>query len=172
MIYKIVSRSNPPVSLSEAKAHLRVTHNLEDDLIQGIVDASIEWAEFYTGMALGVNVVEAVSEVDLTTYKIGRYLPIDSIDSVVDDDDTAVAFTFVYPSEVVLDDELEEYPITITYTTSVDNLPKPIIMAILLKVGDLYDYRTDRGIPLSQDGQYRSVAEMLLQPYKLLEFSP
>lgn len=172
MRYKILSRSNPPVSLAEAKAHLRVTHNLEDDLIQGIVDASIEWAELYTGMAFGINVVEAISEVNTTEYYLERYLPIDTIDSVVDADGTPIAFTYIYPCAIVLDEEVTAYPVTITYTTSIINLPSPAKMAMLLKIGDLYDYRTDRGIPLSQDGQYRSVAEMLLQPYKLPLFSP
>lgn len=171
MRYKILSRTNPPVSLSEAKAHLRVTHNFEDDLIQATIDAAIEWAETYTGMAFGENVVEAVSTVDTTMYEIGRGLPIATIDSVVDDDSTSIAYTFVAPSGIVLNDEVASYPITITFTSDASSVPHPARLAILLKISDLYDYRTDRGIQLSQDGQYRSVAEMLLQPYQLLEFN-
>lgn len=41
-----------PVTLVDAKAHLRITHSSEDDLIGGLVRAAREDVERATGMAL------------------------------------------------------------------------------------------------------------------------
>lgn len=39
-----------PLALADAKAHLRVTDNTEDTLIQALIYAAIEWAENYTNL--------------------------------------------------------------------------------------------------------------------------
>ena len=41
-----------PVSLSEVKAHLRVTHSAEDAYIQSLIAAATDWAQTYTGRIL------------------------------------------------------------------------------------------------------------------------
>lgn len=174
MWYKLTSRTNPPISLQEAKEHLRVTHSLEDDLIQSLVNTVIEWAEEYTGRAFSAVEMEAITETQEDTYYIEKFTPIGSIVSVVDANDDAVSYTFQYPNVISILDDLtdEQYPLTISYTSEVDTIPSTPITAMKLKLSDLYDYRADRAIPLSQQGQYRSVAELLLQPYKTIEFSP
>lgn len=46
------------VSLTLAKAHLRVEHNDEDDLIQHYIDAAMAWVVRYTGDNYDVYIIE------------------------------------------------------------------------------------------------------------------
>ncbi|SNS53293.1 phage conserved hypothetical protein, phiE125 gp8 family [Sphingomonas laterariae] len=47
-----VDEGMEPVTLSEAKAHLRVFDSSEDDLIRGLIITAREWIEGYTGQLL------------------------------------------------------------------------------------------------------------------------
>lgn len=173
MRYQVKSRTNPPVSLDLAKEHLRVTHDLEDNLIQLDVDSATEWAEVYTGRGYGDVTIDALTELDTDVYYLTRYLPATTVVGVVDSDSNAVGFEFEAPNKVTITDELSEdaYPLTIEFTSF--NEVSPVVKsAILLRLGDLYDYRTDRPMTLTKDGLNRRVAEEMLQPYKLNEFSP
>lgn len=169
MIYKRISRANEPITLQEAKDHLRVTHDLEDGIITSLVLSALEWAEGYTGRAFSEVVVEAVTEEVSDTYSLAMYLPIATVDSVIDANGDPVAYDFTYPSVVNILESLfdDQYPLKITYTSSVD-VPEPVRSAMMLRIGDLYDYRTDRYVPLNREGMYRKVAEEMLQAYKLL----
>jgi uncharacterized phage protein (predicted DNA packaging) len=40
-------------TLTEVKAYLRIDHDTEDALIEALLSAAIEWAEEYTGLAIG-----------------------------------------------------------------------------------------------------------------------
>ena len=41
-----------PLTLEEAKAHLRITHDADDDAINALISAAREMCESYTGLAL------------------------------------------------------------------------------------------------------------------------
>lgn len=48
----ITAASEKPITLSEAKAQLRITHNAEDVHIDGLIAAATDWAQTYTGRIL------------------------------------------------------------------------------------------------------------------------
>jgi len=53
MPFKIVSApATAPISLDQAKAHLRVVDGDEDDLITALIDAAVDSCENYTGLAM------------------------------------------------------------------------------------------------------------------------
>lgn len=61
-----------PISLDEAKAHLRVTHNLEDALIAALIKAAREWAEGYQNRAY----ITQTWELWLDEFPRADYIPI------------------------------------------------------------------------------------------------
>jgi len=44
----ITEAVDTPISVAEAKAHLRVTYNAEDEYIQSLIAAATDWAQTYT----------------------------------------------------------------------------------------------------------------------------
>lgn len=59
--------SSEPVSLAEAKLHLRVDHDDEDDLIQGLIEAAREKAETFTRRRL----LETTEILELDRFPLG-----------------------------------------------------------------------------------------------------
>lgn len=169
MKYKRVTTSALPISLQEAKAHLRVTHALEDNLIEALIPASVFWAEDYTGRSFCSSQIEAYTESNLSAYRIGRFLEIDAIDKVYGAQGQEFAFEFDGFDLVTITDTLadENYPLKIEYSTKVDSVPNPAKQAMLLKISELYEYRADSQISISRTGDYRRKSEDLLQMYKL-----
>jgi uncharacterized phiE125 gp8 family phage protein len=52
------SSTNVPITLAEAKLHLRVDHTTEDTLIEALLDAAIEHAERFTGLTISPRLRE------------------------------------------------------------------------------------------------------------------
>lgn len=171
MRYQVTSRVNAPVSLELAKEHLRLTHSLEDNLVQIDVDGALEWAEEYTGAGFGTLTVEATAELVQDAYTIMKYLPVISVTSVKDSDGNDIDYEFDGDTVVEITGDIEEPPI-ITYEGGYGTgTPQRCTQAMLLDISAQYDYRSDRqvqGDPYSA----RTVSERLLYPYKQLEWLP
>lgn len=66
-----------PVSLAEAKAHLRVTSGSEDDVIQGCLDAAHQHVESITGLVLEAR--QVVERLDHQSNGRLRAFPVQSV---------------------------------------------------------------------------------------------
>lgn len=160
---KVNSVGNEVISLAEAKLHLRVDHNTEDDLISALITAAREHVEKYLNLA----VVEKSLTLYLDAFPSGNvielpYSNLIGIDSVKYRDGSGALQTWD-PSNYTEDTAsnpgrlIKAYNVSwpntlghpqaveITYTAgyggSPPEVPQPIIAAMMLVIGDLYEHR-------------------------------
>lgn len=146
------------ISTAELKKHLRVTHALEDSLIEAARLAAISYVENYCNVLLGsYSATGYLRDWRFATFPVG---PLSAVGDVKYDDSSGNEQTFnssnVYsdtarqPGQISFQDvpSLQDYnltPIRIEFTAGYApaDIPAPIISAIKLIVGHLYDMRTD-----------------------------
>lgn len=146
------------VTLAELKKHLRVTHALEDTLIEAARQAAIAYVENYCSILLGSYLATGYLRAwQDATFTVG---PVTAVGAVLYDDQggterTLPAAQVFYdivrqPAQITFRDvpSVEEYsltPIRIGFTVGYApaDIPEPIVSAIKLIVGHLYDMRTD-----------------------------
>lgn len=170
------------VSLANAKEHLKIDSNYEDDLITELIAAAVATAENYLGWYIQQRDVEVrFSEFPLV-YKV-KHAPILDLNFTVtgtdtsdQDQDVSTAFDyFEYddsPSTIECIDgsglpQLKDArnAVKISYVAGLADgkLPKPIYQAILLIIGDMYEYRGDRQEIMN------TRAMQLMRPYRIWE---
>jgi len=183
---RIEITSSPPdystvVSTAAIKAHLRVTHNVEDSLIDRLRDAACSYAENYcntklhTTTAIGylpsfhrclfpVGPVQSISSVkyqtssstaaeDLTTLDSGSYY------TTVSTQPASISF-INYPTAY----QYADYPVQVNFTFGHSSAPTLMVHAIKLLAAHLYENRqevTDRS-----SFQIKLGMEALLSPYR------
>lgn len=148
-----------PVTLTEAKTHLRVEHDADDTLITSLVTAAREWCEGFLNRALITQTRRlAISSWPIYPLRLSG-IPIQSIESVtyVDSDGetgTVAAdqyrltasgelirtYNGEWPSVTLMGREC----ISITYKcgwASADYVPRQIKQAMLLLIGAWYETR-------------------------------
>lgn len=159
----VTAPAEAPVSLAAAKAHLRVEHDDEDDLIAGLVDAVTQHLDGYAGV-LGRALVTQSWRLDLarpacrsvrlpvppaTDIEAVTYL-VDGAEITLDPsayrlghgplgDFLVLADGWSWPAMDRREDALR-----VTFTTGYGeaaDVPAPIQAAIKLMVGDLYAFR-------------------------------
>lgn len=111
MLYITTAATVEPITLAQAKAHLRVSHDGDDSLITAIIPAAREIVELETGRALAIASYEWTPDCDGQTQ-----LPLAPVTVTSADGVTPVAFTTV-PAVV----------------------PAALIAAMLLLIGDMYE---------------------------------
>jgi uncharacterized phiE125 gp8 family phage protein len=165
MKYRIVTPPNAePVSLEEAKLHVRADGDAEDSLIEGIITSAREYCETYTRRALATQTVEAY----LDAFPRTEYIelprpPLQSVVSVVCKDIAGSETTLVENEDYLVDLEssigsivlpygknwpsVTSYPInpikirlTAGYSTGIP-IPKMVKQAMLLLIGHWYANR-------------------------------
>lgn len=165
------------VSLPMAKKHLRIEPAFtdEDDLIAAYIDAAVSYCEMFIGGFLSGTATIKMDDLPLRT-KLLLY-PVKAITSVSyypANESTAVtveptsyglmgvdkASYFNFNTDIP---KLFERPDAVTLEVEVgyETIPKPIVQAVLLMIGDMYERREDRGEVIS------TAADKLLRPYKL-----
>jgi uncharacterized phiE125 gp8 family phage protein len=178
-----------PVTLAEAKAHLRVDHADEDTLISTYVDAATAHVEGPHG--IGIALVEQQWELTLDGFPTVIYLPIYpvlSVDAVeyIDGDgvtQTVASFqsdTASNPARITPDDGASWPPpkrvlnaVTIRFTTGYApdglnyqaNIPQDLKNAIQLLVGHWYEHREAVG---TATAEMPLAVESILSRYRVL----
>jgi uncharacterized phiE125 gp8 family phage protein len=182
-----------PVSLAEAKLHLRVTTDTDNTLITSLISSARQHCENITCRALA----SATFELVMDTFPEKIVLPMSPVESVTskkytdsDGIDTTLAATeyILYTSEpaVVIPDydvswpSFTEYPlgaVKVRYVAgyraaSTDaslHIPEAIKQAILLIISTLYENREN--IVIGQTiANIPMGAEALLQPFRIWSF--
>ncbi len=165
-----------PVSLDEAKRHLRVdeTFEIDDDFIQGLIFAATLRAEQYIGKDIALtNNVLILDDFcsDTLFYDEGNF---NSLTSIIDD--ASISYSplktrtfrngFYLEFSSVIDTDI----LTISFKTgfNYNQCPQDIKQAILIKISDLYDSeRSDYQFTSTRDTK---AFERILDVHKILTF--
>jgi uncharacterized phiE125 gp8 family phage protein len=156
--------STTPITLAEAKAHLRVDHTDEDALIQTLLDAAVSHFDGYTGI-LGRCMISQVWELYYDAFPsgdmqvpLGNIISIDTVEYV---DPTTEIYTTWADTNYEVDEKsvegwivpIDSWPtamettnaVRVTFTAgfgaSAASVPAAIRAALLLMVGHFYKNR-------------------------------
>ncbi|MCL5072627.1 MAG: head-tail connector protein [Actinobacteria bacterium] len=187
----ITAATTEPVSLVEAKEHLRVIATDEDTLIGNLVKAARQEAENYTNKALAPQTFELI----LDKFPAGKIVlpmpPVERIDWVKYKDCDGIETTINHADYILYNSEsaiivcdygvswpsFNPYPVGAVsirfiagYKTTGSNasliIPEPIKQAILLIIGDRYENREN--IIVGQTvTEIPNSAKFLLYPYRV-----
>ena len=179
-----------PVSMAEAKLHLRLTEiaddQVEDSLIQGLIVAAREYCEGYTDRALATQTIDVYFDCFSGEYMELPFAPLQSVTSVTVKDSNGDETVLVEDTDYLVDAistvgrivrpygeswyNFTEYPINpITvrivagYTTTY-KIPSAIKQAMLLLVGHWYLNREAVG---TVGGDIKLTVDALLSMYRL-----
>lgn len=160
-----VAPAELPVTLAEAKAHLRVDHDTEDDLISTLLQAAVDHLDGHGGV-LGRCLINQTWRVDFWTWQPAFRLPFPDVSSVssvvysdVDNAEQTVSaglYELIEDAQGGLVKMLDDFteptlyddrsdPVRITfvagYGADADDVPSAIKAAILLMVGHWFKNR-------------------------------
>ena len=181
-----------PVTLTEAKLHLRVTSTADDTLITGLIKTARQQAENFTGRSLASATFELV--MDSFPYQIELPMPpVESITSIKYKDSDGIETTWSSSEYIFYNSEpaiitlaygksyptFTPYPIgavKIRYVAGYETgatdpnflIPEEYKQAMLLLIGHLYEHReevTDEVLKNIPDG-----VQSLLFPSKIWSF--
>jgi uncharacterized phiE125 gp8 family phage protein len=160
---RTVAPTGPILTIDEVKAHLRVDHADEDQLIIGLIDAATAHIDGYNGI-LGRALVTQTWTVDFPTFRNRLDIPLGPIQSATIQyyDSTDVQRTLATSVYAVLSDGLgpyvalrynQQWPQTYTRDDAVRitfvvgygaaaSVPVAIRAAMLLLIGHWYDNRS------------------------------
>ena len=180
---RTVAPATMPVSLAEAKAHLRVDHDDQDDLITAQIRAATAWLDGYAGI-LGRALVTQTWRQDFVGFADHLALPISPVIAIV-----SISYFDVGNVQQTLDPGLydlfanargahvalrpgQSWPATFHRADAVSiaftagygaaaDVPEPIRHAILLIVQRLYD-----GADTEIDVSIERTVHALIAPYR------
>lgn len=186
-ISEVTAPTTEPVSLAEAKAHLRVDTNDEDAYISNLIVAARQWAENYTRRRFITQTWDYYLDEFPACIEV-PYPPVQSVTSVKYNDADGAEQTLASSGYRVDSTSLpprispsygNSWPATRSESNAVvvrvvvgygaaTAVPQAIKQAILLKVEDLYDVQrgcgdAKRGLSIVQ------AAELLLVPFEVPE---
>lgn len=142
-----------PITLEEAKKHLRVFHDDDDEYIESLIVVARQACEAYCSAYWAERAIEINADGfgDLSKLPVVPVKTIVGIGYVDSDgaDATVDASVYEFQADVgrLVLKRGEQWPATaygprIKVTATVgDNVPAPVVQAMKLKVGDLYERR-------------------------------
>lgn len=145
--------ASEPITLEQAKAHLRVFHEDDDEYIWSLISVARQACEAYCAAYWAERAIEIYADnfCDLAYFPVA---PIKSIDEVSYTDTSGVAAEV---SDAVYEFQADASRFVVKYgqawppthfgtrvkVTAIvgDKVPAPVLQAMKLKVGDLYERR-------------------------------
>lgn len=170
----ITTPIDTPVTLAEAKAHLRVDYADDDAMIGAIISAAVAHLDGFTGILGRALMPQTWSQeyAGFTGDLVLPFGPIISVSSVAYDGNTFDDYRLLAdgrgPFLRVNDGESwpsTSEPVVVTFQAGyadAASVPSPIKSAILLHIGTLYEYRETLAEKVSPSMAY----EALLSPYR------
>lgn len=161
--------TSEPITLADAKLHLRVDHDSEDSLIGAYLSASREYCERFTGLALTEQTIEYVGNHDSDfVLPLSPVASITSITSVIEGVEKPVTEYWAdlsAPPAVIYkkDNWPVEGIIRVRYVTATASVPNTVRSAILLHLGMLYEGRGDE----KEQVYTINAIESLLRPWRM-----
>lgn len=133
-----------PVTLAEAKAHLRVTDSSSDTLIGALITAAREAVEQNTGRALAAAEYRHASEEEIGVLNRLPLWPVDSV-SEVSYADADGARVVIDPADYVVDGDRSTVALvppngdrlSVDFAVAPAHVPVALKQAILLVIGDM-----------------------------------
>lgn len=162
---RIAPPEEMPVSLDRLKAHLRVDHFDEDDLIASYMQAAVDHLDGWQGL-LGRCMVTQTWRLDAPDGVSGSVvLPFPDVVAVAatDADGAAVAVALregAGGTVVMLDRAAVKIDMTAGFGAAAD-VPEALKVAILILAGDLYEGRTSQ----ATEGT-KGAVDRLIGPYR------
>lgn len=140
-MYSVIVNQQPLgiVTLAEAKAQCRVTHEFDDELFTSLITVASDMAQKYTNRMLSEG--SAVSVVE--SYQPVVQLPYGEVTDVTDlilDDVASTDFTFE-PVTQKITINTEYTKAKITFSAGYSTVPPTVRHAVLLTVSTLYNNR-------------------------------
>lgn len=180
---RTVAPANMPVSLAEAKAHLRVEHDDQDDLITAQIKAATAWLDGYAGI-LGRALITQTWRQDFAGFADRLTLPVSPVIAVVGVSyfdagnvvqaldagvydlfaDARGAYVTLRPGQSWPASFRRADAVSITFTAgfgAAADVPEPIRQAILLIVQRLFD-----GADTEIDSAIERTVHALIAPYR------
>jgi len=171
----VESPETEPVSLTEAKLHLRVDGSDEDTLISALIVAARQAAESYTRRAFITQTWRYTCD-RLTTAVTLPHQPLQSVTSIAIDGVTLAASNYEVDTASGRVRPLSRYAaddiggIAITFVSgygAASDVPQAIRQAMLLMVGHWYEHR-EAVITGSISSELPLTARALLAPYRVM----
>ncbi len=158
----ITPPATEPVTLADAKLHLRVETEMEedDDLIAALIVTAREQAEHLTGLRLITQTWALEMDKDESVILDG-FLPLQSIAS----DGADYVLDKKWPPRVRVSDSAT-LTLICGYGVAAD-IPRSIVQWILLRIGALYEQRENLPFTTASQIVPHSFADALLDPYRI-----
>jgi uncharacterized phiE125 gp8 family phage protein len=169
MIYRTTEPAVEPVTLSEAKAHLRIDLADDDALVAAIISAARDAVERYCIFA-SADFVETFDSVNGSIIQLS-HPDISSVTSVAYTDgadseqtvSTGITLDAIF-SRVTLSSAITGARAKVLFSAGPDVLPPSIRQAILLTITDMYE---NRGSQQWQALYVNRAAESLMHSYRV-----